>query len=575
MNVEGSGHANGSLPGVDLAETRSGSAREREDLSCRRGRPPDQPLHATGLEMAAVPVLRGRRAPGAVRWVAGVLLVVLAWSAAAIAGAPAAEAHADLVSSRPRPGAHLDAAPNQIMLSFTEPVSLIDRGFRLLGAGAVDQQVGAPSGDGTTVVSVPVEGTLPDGEYVFIYRVVSADSHPIAGTVPFAVGEGGEGSGGLGDVTIGTSPSLRALWALDRWLGLGGLMLLLGVPAFVAVCWQVGARDPVLRRLVGVGAGLVVATALASLPLQAAYATGRPVWAALGDGSIPDLLTRPAGKAALLRAGAAVFLFALLAMAAHRRPTRRLAFIACGTAGALLLSHSWAGHAVVARYPAATIANDSVHLAAAAVWLGGLACLALRVLTGPGPDRPRVLRRWSGLAMAAVAVLVVSGSVQAWRGVGSVRATLDTTYGRLVLAKVAGLVVLLVLGNMARRWVRHRADDQASAVGALPAGGVGASVGAMLAGPPDGGIRAVRRSVLAEVVIGAAVLAATAMLVVTPPGRTVAAPPASSPATATQPSASPSPPASTSPSAPAGQVPPSVVIDLKSDRAGPTPGSSD
>ena len=55
-----------------------------------------------------------------------------------------------------------------------------------------------------------------------------------------------------------------------------------------------------------------------------------------------------------------------------------------------------------------------------------------------------MVRRFSRLALAAVGVLVATGLYQAWREVGSVSGLTDTTYGRLLLAKVA--ILLCVLG---------------------------------------------------------------------------------------------------------------------------------
>jgi copper transport protein len=459
------------------------------------------------------------------------VLLLVAWlGTALLAMAPSAAAHTELTSSDPAAGAVVRTAPELISLRFSEGVSLIDGGFRLLSADASQQPTGPATSTGTEV-TVPVTAPLADGAYILVYRVVSADTHPISGAVPFTVGAVAADQSAtvaaerMVAEEMAVSQVVRALWGIDRWAGLAGVVVLLGVPVFVIFCWPAGAGDPVLRRLTGGGAVVVVVTALASLPLQAAYATGESLSGVFSDGSIPDLLSRSAGRAAAGRAVLVVLFVALLAAAA-RRGGRGVA-LAAGLAGAgVLLSYSWAGHPAAAEYPALTMTDDALHLAAAAVWVGGLVCLAFRMLRRPEAGLPDVLRRWSVVAMAAVAVLVATGSVQAWRELRSVSALVDTDYGRWLLAKVLGLVLLVALGDFGRRRVRRYAERHAGEprqghgqVELAHTQRVGGSVGAMLAEPVPGNLTALRRSVAAEVVLSAAVLAATAVLVVTTPGR--------------------------------------------------------
>jgi copper transport protein len=208
----------------------------------------------------------------------------------------------------------------------------------------------------------------------------------------------------------------------------------------------------------------------------------------------------------------AVVLLALLVRAV-RRP-RSLDIALAGLAGfGLALNYSRTGHAAVGEYPALTLSLDAIHLMAVAVWLGGLLVLGTRVLPKPPADCPSVLQRWSRIAMVAVAALVASGVVQAWRELPSWSALTDERYGRLLLLKVAGLAMLVLLGNLGRVRVRRYAER------ARPAGvPVGASVGAMLA--PDPGparLGRLRASVALESAIAAVVLGVTAALVVTSP----------------------------------------------------------
>ena len=101
------------------------------------------------------------------------------------------------------------------------------------------------------------------------------------------------------------------------------------------------------------------------------------------------------------------------------------------------------GHAATGGGAPVAMVALTLHVAAMAVWVGGLFVVAV-LLAGGGAAVAAAVRRFSRLALGAVGVLVATGLYQAWREVGSVSALLDTTYGRLLLAKVA--VLLCVIG---------------------------------------------------------------------------------------------------------------------------------
>jgi copper transport protein len=416
--------------------------------------------------------------------------VLVAWVAAFLLGtASPAAAHAEFVSSDPAPNSRLTEAPREITVRFNQNVSLLDGGFRLLDS----RQQEFPLGEATIAGSeatVPLPTAPGEGAWVFVYRVISADSHPVAGSIPFTIGNVADTAAPVVEVAS-TDGTVKVLWWLDRWLNWAGLVLLLGVPAFVLFCWPFGDRDPLIRGLTGVGAAVVVLASVASLPLQAANATGAKLTDAFSDGSIPDLLERSAGESTLWRIGLALVVGVVMLLGRGRLAL----LLGLAASAGLLVTYSWAGHPAVADRPALTIADDALHLAAVVVWLGGLVVLALRLLPRPVPELSGVLQRWSGTATLAVIVLAVTGSIQAWRELQSVSAIVDTTYGRWVLAKVIGLIVLLALANLGRRWVRRHVAERS---GQLPQ---------------------LRRWVGAEILVATAVLAATAVLVVTTPGK--------------------------------------------------------
>ncbi|MCT1638408.1 copper resistance CopC family protein [Dietzia cinnamea] len=123
--------------------------------------------------------------------------------------APVAAAHSVLISVDPEDGSQLDAAPEQIVLTFNEEVN---QNFASVAVTAGDDRTnrvaGEPMVDGETVTA-RVDDLAP-GAYTVGYRVTSADGHVVSGSSVFTVagaegGAGGEGgaAGGEGAAAAG------------------------------------------------------------------------------------------------------------------------------------------------------------------------------------------------------------------------------------------------------------------------------------------------------------------------------------------------------------------------------------
>ena len=138
--------------------------------------------------------------------------------------------------------------------------------------------------------------------------------------------------------------------------------------------------------------------------------------------------------------------------------------------GLVLLVTGLVSHAAATpQLVVVSLAADWLHLAATALWIGGLFQLllvfpvALKPL--PPPLRLRALAaavpRFSGLAVVCVAVLAVTGAYQLWLHVGSIEALFTTVYGvtlsmKLVLIPpAAGTRCLQPAGHAAGLPVAH------------------------------------------------------------------------------------------------------------------------
>lgn len=159
------------------------------------------------------------------------------------------------------------------------------------------------------------------------------------------------------------------------------------------------------------------------------------------------------GKLELWRTALAVL--ACWALLLARR--RGIAFVFA--AGALLVSGA-IGHSAAISPIIATPAK-AIHLGAGALWLGGLVWL----LTIAGDDFTIIdeARRVSSAALIGVLLVTVSGFVQSFLFLPTPLDLIRTTYGALVIAKFAGVVLLIAFGAQHRFRSLPRLEDDLSA----------------------------------------------------------------------------------------------------------------
>lgn len=447
------------------------------------------------------------------------LLVVLALLSGVLIGAAApAAAHAALLETTPAAEQLVDAAPSEVTLLFSERVGTklgASKVFDPSGARADEGRVSTRR-DGREVV-VPLKGALPRGTYLVQWRVVSEDSHPITGVFTFSVGVESEVAAEVG--APGAPPGPRLVLAASRVLGFSGLLVLAGLPVFLAFLWPAGARVRRVRRVLWAAWAALTAGATAALLAQGPYASGVGL-AGVTDGDLlREVLETEGGRAIaarlLLLVLAATALVSVGAWGSHA-PRRSPSLLVLAFLGApLAATFALAGHANAGDLRSVATAVDALHLVAVSTWTGGLLALALLLRR---LDLRVVLPRWSVVATGAVVVMVATGSFASWREVRSLDALLITDYGRLLLVKVLLVAAMLVVAWGARDLVRRRYAApvvHASTTRSEPD---------RLAASERAAQTQLRRSVLLETLIAAVVVALTAVLVQTTPARTAHAP---------------------------------------------------
>jgi copper transport protein len=515
--------------------------------------------------------LRRRMARGLIAVGLGLGLVV--------ASAGTASAHAEVESSSPTDGQRLTTAPTQVSILFSEPVTTDLGGVRVVNASGEGVDAGQTNGSGTSTLSVGLSSGLGDDTYVISYRVVSADSHPVKGSIVFTVGNGATADvRSLVSGSAGGDKSFEVLGWLSRFLAYAGGLAAAGLVFFLFFIHDGGPEAAQLARFTRVAAFVGMGGALGTAAAQAALATGRG-WSGVFDLSVlHTVLTKNLDWAtAVLIGGLALVLLSLELVGTTAQ--RGLAFYG-GLAA--VLSFVLNGHPDEASNRRLAILADAVHVSAAAVWLGGLIGLLVvlvrrgrRVSTladAPG-DRPdggeedaaaasdppgppavpsgergggstvatrelappvaaldaargtaTIVLRFSTTAFVSVLALWIAGGTLAWIELGSREALTGTTYGRLILIKIGIVLIVAVAAAYNRFQLVPTVLDGVDEAEATELDDAATARQALRVARKA--LRHLRTSVAFEAVAIVVVLGVTAALVNTPPGRATTAGPA-------------------------------------------------
>ena len=410
---------------------------------------------------------------------------LLVWS-------PLTWGHAALLSSTPAPGAVLEQAPDSIVLTFSEPVGvtrlkLFDPHGQAIATGTVTDADGR--------VRIPVHSDQ-NGTFLLSWRIISADGHPVGGTLDYSVGTPST----IHVVTPSTAGSSRdvAIW-LTRWLTYLCLFATAGATFFRGLNTHPRQRW-VARPLIAGALLLPLDLGLQGLDMRDVPWSGlldAPTWSA----ALSSTYTLTLGFYAL----------ALLLAAAALRSDGKWPLRGLGAGSLLLvgLGAAASGHAGTAppqwlSRPAATL-----HVMAAIAWVGALAPLACalkqHLASTAATGRVNVasqalqpLARFSRWITPVVALLAASGLVLAYLQLDQLSDLWQTHYGQVLIAKLTLVSLLLCLAAY-NRW----GLTQATLSGARPAA------------------HRLERATRLELVLATLILAVVALWRLTPPPRSL------------------------------------------------------
>ena len=239
-----------------------------------------------------------------------------------------------------------------------------------------------------------------------------------------------------------------------RALHFASALSLVGVLGFAAFI----ARDPQsrlahqLRITAQLSAALLLITAPLWLILVAEKISADTFALTISSGTSKTVaLDTRFGHALCLRFILTVLLLPLIARLGEKRLLDRLAALLAVLGGAAI---AWQGHAGVelGRDAVIHLTADATHLIAAGLWVGALLPLVLLLRATTDTSRQyEAAKRFSTLGVICVVVLLASGIVNAHYLVGTLPALIGTTYGQILMLKLALVLAMLALAAV-NRW---------------------------------------------------------------------------------------------------------------------------
>lgn len=413
-----------------------------------------------------------------------------------------ASAHAILLSSNPAKDAVLRTPPGQVQMIFSEDLNPALSTAQVINAERqrVDNSDAHVNANNSKEMDLTLHANLPPDVYIVVWRSDSADDGHVLlgsflftvantdGTVPQLAPGSNPGQGILGNINTSAPGTLDGpaffnliavtlvelaaiFWAgAQLWVNFVLQSSAEKHPTEQGLNTQVERHFE--RRFSLPTLGLLLLANLGVLYGQVLTLTGNNWGAAFNLQLLSEQATSGRfGTYWMARMG--VILLALLVglymVLSKRRPrvvNQALPLVNLFLASLLFIAITMSGHAaaVSALFLPFSVVIDWLHLLSSALWVGGMLYILLIYLPvlKPRPlnERARsllaILPQFSSLAIAGVAIMAITGPLNATFHLTSLDQFVTTAYGRALLVKVLLIGALLTTSAYHVGWLRPR-----------------------------------------------------------------------------------------------------------------------
>jgi copper transport protein len=385
-------------------------------------------------------------------------------------------AHNEFVESNPSDGDTVTTTPSVWEVTFTKDVPLATASGEVINSDGVRTTLPTPShGTSENIILFALPPDLT-GSVTARWKLVSEDGHVVQGRVTFTISSSAptgdssptstptisptDADGNQSSDSSITSPAPTPVRWVVRSMGFSAVMFIGGL-LFVEQLLSIGA----LSSSRGILWSRISASALGVVPfLQNLFLIGdirsTNVFAAIPHFFSTFDLTIGAMLIMQTLIGATVAYVIFSSNANARQKISQQLLVALFAM--YLIALAFSGHSRTMAWPVLGIPADIVHTGAAAIWLGGLAVLALLVIPSASiATSALVYRNFSSYARYAVIAIVVTGVIQTLRLHGDIVSLFTETHGRILLLKIAVVGVMLKIADINRKRLLRRLDPDA------------------------------------------------------------------------------------------------------------------
>ncbi len=419
-------------------------------------------------------------------------------------GIPLAEGHPFTIETNPPQASNVPVGITQISIQYSEAIEIDFSTLKVYDSNGdqIDNKDTAYfEGDNSLVITT---SPLQDGVYTVTSKVLSKiDGHLVDYAFVFAVG----------DVKIdpslleqqGSSENLFYPEAGARFPGFVGQTIVLGGVISSLLIWRTQQKKLIGDKLaqlqekfhskylsiIGIGIIAVFISNILMLVIQTLRL----------DASAFDAIQTSFGTTWMIRMGITIGLLVVWFWIERKKylsiknqvPLLILSLALIGTS--TMIGHGAASEQIPA------IVLDYIHNLIASIWIGGIIFFGFILLPTLSilEDKKKellslaVLPRFSIMIIISLGILIISGPTLLWFLESNVGLLVESTYGSLILAKIAIASIMVVLGGYKQFGIQNKAEKN------LKSGSIAVH-------------KKLRRSLKAETVLGIALLGVVALL---------------------------------------------------------------
>ena len=384
-------------------------------------------------------------------------------------GIPLAEGHPFTVETNPPQGSNAPVGITQISVQFSEAIEIEFSALKVFDSNGdqIDNKDTAYyQEENSLVVTTP---PLQDGSYTVTSKVLSKiDGHLIDDAFVFGVGEVKIDPSFLKQQKI--SETLLYPEAGARFPGLVGQTIVLGCVISSLLIWKTNKKDLISEKLTqlqekfhskftsvtGIGLIAVFVSNILMLIVQTLRL----------ETSAFEVVQTSFGTTWLIRMGITIGLL-IVWFWMERKPSlsrkNRYPFLVLSLA--LIATSTMLGHGAASEQIPAIIL-DYIHNLIAGVWIGGIIFFGFILLPSLSilDDKKRELLalltipRFSIMIIISLGILIITGPTLLWFLESNVGLLLESTYGKLIIAKIAIASIMIAIGGYNQFGIQKKAE---------------------------------------------------------------------------------------------------------------------